>query len=79
VELDFIPGIYHYEAHDTAGPRSMWGGFAIAVLTPEYRNGMLIVQESQKHLHEAIKRVSIHTSSNHLQRLRKRIRGFFGN
>lgn len=74
VELDFIPGIYHYEAHDTAEPRTMWGGFACAVLMPEKRNGPLIVQESQLHLHEAIKRVSGHIAPNNWQRLRRRIR-----
>lgn len=74
VELDFIPGIYHYEAHDTAEPKTMWGGFACAVLTPEKRNGPLIVQEFQLHLHEAIKRVSSHMTPNNWQRLRRRIR-----
>jgi hypothetical protein len=76
VELDFIPGIYHYEAHDTAEPRTMWGGFACAVLTPEKRNGPLIVQESQLHLQEAIKRVSSHITPNSWQQLRRRIRAF---
>lgn len=60
VELDFIPGIYHYHAHDTAEPRSMWGGFACAILRPEKRAGNLVIHESQRGLHEAVKRDSRH-------------------
>lgn len=60
VELDFIPGVYHYDAHDTAEPRSMWGGFACAVLSPQKRVGNLVIRESQRGLHEAVKRVSRH-------------------
>lgn len=58
VELDFIPGIYHYDAFDTAEPRSMWGGFGCAILSPEKRVGTLLIQESQKGLHEAVKQDS---------------------
>jgi hypothetical protein len=58
VELDFIPGIYHYEAFDTAEPRSMWGGFACAVLHPNKRVGGLVIHESQRGLFEATKRDS---------------------
>src|ERR1039458_8962208 len=60
VELDFIPGIYHFDAYDTAEARSMWGGFACAVLLPEKRAGELKIQESQRGLHEAVKRDSNH-------------------
>jgi hypothetical protein len=60
VELDFIPGIFHHEAHDKAKPRSMWGGFGCAVLGPEKRVGNLVIQESQRGLHEAVKRNSCH-------------------
>jgi hypothetical protein len=60
VELDFIPGVYHYDAHETAEPRSMWGGFACAVLWPQKRFGSLVIQESQRGLHEAVKRDSRH-------------------
>jgi hypothetical protein len=76
VELDFIPGIYHYEAIDTAEPRSMWGGFACAVLMPEKRTGPLVVKESQVHLHEAVKRDSSPLTQNGWQRLRNRVRAF---
>jgi len=72
VELDFTPGVYHHQAQETAEPRTMWGGFACAVLTPERRNGPLIVQESQLHLHQAVKRGSSH---NHWHRLLRRARG----
>jgi hypothetical protein len=60
VELDFIPGIYHYEAHDTAKARTMWGGFACAVLEADERVGGLIIGESQRALFEAVHRVSAH-------------------
>lgn len=60
VELDFIPGIYHEAAFDTAGPRTMWGGFACAVLEPIHRKGNLVISESQRGLFEAIYRVSSH-------------------
>ena len=35
VEIDFVPGVYHFEAFDTATPRSMFGGLAVAVMRPE--------------------------------------------
>jgi hypothetical protein len=70
VELDFVPGVYYHAAHDTAEAKTMWGGFACAVLRPEKRQGALIVQESQLHLHQAVKRRSSH---NHWYRLRRRI------
>lgn len=60
VELDFIPGVYHYEAHDTAEARSMWGGFACALLSPEKRTGKVVIQESQRQLYESVKRDSMH-------------------
>lgn len=56
VELDFIPGIYHFTASDTAKALSLWGGFACAILRPEERSGNLVVNESQRALHEAVKR-----------------------
>jgi hypothetical protein len=54
VELDFIPGVYHYKAHDTAPPRSLWGGFACAILEAQPREGLLTVGESQRELFEAV-------------------------
>lgn len=64
VELDFIPGIFHQEAFDTAGPGTMWGGFALAVLTPERRGGPLKIQASQQGLFDAVFKVSSHAPSS---------------
>jgi hypothetical protein len=60
VELDFIPGVYHQVAYDTAEARSMWGGFACAILEPQQRTGRLEVKESQKGLYDAVFLVSAH-------------------
>lgn len=76
VELDFIPGVYHYEAYDTADPGTMWGGFACALLSPEKRSQPLTVRESQRHLHEAVKRGSSHAPLSNWQRLERRARRF---
>jgi hypothetical protein len=62
VDLDFVPGIYHQHAYDTADARSMWGGFACAYLTPEPRTHRLEVRESQRGLFEAVKAVSAHAA-----------------
>lgn len=53
VEIDFIPGVYHYEAFDTAEARSMWGGLALLHVKPQEREKPLIVRESQKGLFES--------------------------
>jgi hypothetical protein len=74
VELDFIPGVYHYVPHDTAEPNTMWGGFACAVLLPDKRSIPLVVRESQVHLFEAIKRGSSHADPSYWQRIRRRVR-----
>lgn len=58
VELDLIPGIYHYNGYDTAEPRSMWGGFAFALVTKEVRAERLVVRQSQGALHETVRRNS---------------------
>lgn len=63
VELDFIPGVYHANAFDTAGARSMWGGLAIAILKPVERTDHLVVLESQKGLFDAVHPVSVHWKS----------------
>jgi len=60
VEVDFIPGVFHRYAIGTAEERSMWGGFACAILTPEKRGGPLEVKQSQRHLHDRVKGISIH-------------------
>jgi hypothetical protein len=71
VELDFIPGIYHREAHDTAPARSMWGGFACAVLEPVKRTGALVIKESQRGLFDSTYAHSVHAEEHTLsQRLK---------
>lgn len=54
VEVDFVPGVYHYDAFDTAEARSMWGGFALARLLPEKRQEPLKVHQSQLGLFNAV-------------------------
>ena len=54
VEVDFIPGVYHHEAFDTAKSRTMAGGLATALLLPEKRKNELIVHQSQKGLYDTI-------------------------
>jgi hypothetical protein len=58
VEVDFIPGVYHFEAFDTAGARTMFGGLAMAVMRPEPRTEPLVIHQSQKGLFEAVFRSS---------------------
>jgi hypothetical protein len=65
LELDFTMGNFHAQAHDTADARSMWGGFACAVLEPELRDGPLEISERQKAVFEAIFPLSIHAPSMH--------------
>lgn len=60
VEIDFVPGVYHLEAFDTAGPRSMYGGLALAVLKPEPREGSLTIHQSQRGLFETVYAASCH-------------------
>jgi hypothetical protein len=54
------PVCFLYDPYDTAKPCSMWGGFACTVLLPQTRVGDLVIQESQRGLHEAVKRDSRH-------------------
>jgi hypothetical protein len=61
VELDFIPGVYHEVAFDTAEARTMWGGFACAVLEPHSRVDELVVKETQKGLYESVYLQSSHS------------------
>jgi hypothetical protein len=60
VELDFSVGNYHMPPVDTAQERSMWGGFACAVLEPGHRDGILKIGERQRSKFEAIRAISIH-------------------
>lgn len=54
VEIDFIPGVYHFEAFDTAKPNSMWGGFALIKLLPYKRDFDLHIHQSQMGLFNAV-------------------------
>ena len=59
VELDFIPGVFHAEAFDTAKVRSMYGGFALALMLPEERsNADLTIYRAQQGLFEIAYRAS---------------------
>lgn len=76
VEVDFIPGVYHQHAHDTAAARTMWGGFACAVLKPEPRQADLVISQCQQGLFEAVYLQSSHAERNVtlLQRAKDRVR-----
>lgn len=73
VELDFIPGIYHYEAYDTATAKTMWGGFACAVLNSTPRQENLVIQETQRGLFETVFANSSHAYSPRQPSLPKRV------
>ncbi len=79
VELDFMPGVYHEKAHDTAKPKTMWGGFACAVFSPEFRRQPLLVQASQQGLFDAVYRASSHNQRfNFRSKLKNIVRLFRG-
>jgi hypothetical protein len=63
VELDFVPGVYHFEPFDTAPPRSMFGGLCLAIMRPEPRTEPLTIHQSQKGLFEAVFATSSHAPS----------------
>jgi hypothetical protein len=58
-----VPGVYHFEAFDTAMPRSMFGGLAVAVMRPERRVGPLIIHQCQKGLFETVLALSCHATT----------------
>lgn len=62
VEIDFVSGSFHKEAIDTAQERSMWGGFACAVLEPEPRTHELVVGQRQRALYDAVYPLSVHAT-----------------
>lgn len=74
VEIDFIPGIYHQHAYDTAAARTMWGGLARVDIRPTQRTGKLTISQSQEGLFDAVHMVSSHKSRS--KRRRKHLRGF---
>jgi hypothetical protein len=68
VEIDFIPGVYHREAFDTARPKSMFGGLALALMRPEKRAGEITVCQSQQGLFEAVVSHSCHVATEEEER-----------
>ena len=65
VEIDFVPGVYHFEAFDTAMARSMFGGLAVAMMRPERRVKPLIIGQCQKGLFETVYAASCHANTSH--------------
>ena len=57
VDLDFVAG-RHYDP--PVNGCSMWGGFALATLSPIPREGPLVVQQSQKFVFESVKFAAQH-------------------
>lgn len=54
VEIDFIPGVFHQKAFDTAPAGSMYGGLAVVLLKPQHRDNELVIHQSQKGLFDAV-------------------------
>lgn len=73
VELDYVPGIYHEYAYDTAQAKSMWGGFARAILRQTPRSGGLEILAAQQGLFNAVYAVSSHRGLNLVQRIKRKI------
>lgn len=63
VEVDYIPGVFHHQAFDTAPAGSMYGGLAVALLKPEKRRGPLVVHQSQQGLYDAVYQASCYVAS----------------
>jgi SAM-dependent methyltransferase len=62
VEVDFVPGVYHFEPFDTAPPGSMFGGLCLAIMRPEPRTAPLTIYHSQKGLFDAVFATSCHAA-----------------
>ena len=54
VELDFVPGGFHATPQGGAFARSMWGGFALAVMSSATRAVPLVVGASQEAMHRLV-------------------------
>ncbi|WP_218933371.1 class I SAM-dependent methyltransferase [Rubripirellula lacrimiformis] len=54
VEVDFIPGVFHHQAFDTAEAGSMYGGLAVAKLSPQSRTGPVKIHQSQQGLFDVV-------------------------
>jgi Methyltransferase domain len=64
VELDFIQGWYCTEAEGATMNRQMWGGFGLAILSPQRRVGGLEIKESQAPTFARMFDVSAHRPSS---------------
>lgn len=60
LEIDYISGTYFKEAFDTAKPRTMWGGLAMAEIYPYKREGQLPIRTSQQDLFDLVYSMSSH-------------------
>jgi hypothetical protein len=79
LEIDYIPGVYHQHAYDTAAARTMWGGFACALLKPEPRQGDLVISQRQQGLFVAVLLQTSHAPQRRtlLQRAKSRARTLY--
>ncbi|MSU47587.1 MAG: class I SAM-dependent methyltransferase [Opitutus sp.] len=75
VDLDFVPGGFHLEPQGGAFARSMWGGFAHAVLQPEPRSTPLVIRDAQEAMHRIVFRHSAHRFWHKLVRRLRRTAG----
>jgi hypothetical protein len=74
VELDYVPGIFHEKAYDTAEARTMWGGLACAILEPFPRTHELVMRECQRGLFETVLKNSSHAPRRRFQLVRNLLR-----
>lgn len=72
VNLDLVPGCFFAEQRQWSFARSMWGGFALAVLGPEPRSGPLAIESPQEPMQRIVFRSSAHRVGHKiLRRLRR--------
>ena len=75
LDLDFVPGAFIETAQGSAFARSMWGGFALAILRPEPRVGPLEIRQKQEAMHRVVFARSAHRLWH---KVRRAIRRRFG-
>ncbi len=73
LDLDFVPGRFCPKAEGSAYARSMWGGFALAILGPEPRTGPLVPSMKQEALQRIVFRHSAHRIWNKVLRRLSRL------
>lgn len=71
-EIDFVPGVFHAKAFDTAEAGSMYGGLALIIMQPTQRTGLLTVHQCQEGLFDAVFLKSIHARPPHSPGLLRR-------